>query len=80
MLSDLECPNKVVGLKQTIRAIDEGKVSKVFLAKDVSSDIYNKISVKCQKNGIEIEYVERMKDMGDVCKIDVPAAVAAILC
>ena len=79
MLDELGQANKVVGLKQTVRSIEEGCVKKVFLARDVSPNIHNKIVTMCSVHGIEIEYVDTMKQIGDVCRIDVSAAVAAII-
>ncbi|MBR0277491.1 MAG: ribosomal L7Ae/L30e/S12e/Gadd45 family protein [Clostridia bacterium] len=79
MIDELVCSNKVVGLKQTVRAIDEENVSKVFLACDISPDIFEKISIMCKEKGIEVEHIKTMKEIGNICKIDVPAAVAAIL-
>ena len=79
MLTELSCKNKVVGLKQTLRAIRENTATKVFLAKDVSPDIYDRVVDLCSVDGIEIVCADTMKQLGSACKIDVPAAVAAIL-
>ena len=79
MLDELQKYKKVVGLKQVTRSIEENTAIKVFLAKDVSPNIYDKIVTLCSINNIEIMYVDTMKQLGNICKIDVPAAVAAIL-
>ena len=79
MLDELERTKRVVGLKQTVRSIEEKLVEKVFLARDVSPNIYNKIVTLCSMNNIDIEYVDTMKELGNICKIDVSAAVAAII-
>lgn len=79
MLDELQNVKRVVGLKQVTRAIKENTALKVFLAKDVSPDVFDKIVDLCLVGNIEIEYADTMKQLGNICKIDVPAAVAAIL-
>lgn len=79
MLDELGQARKVVGLKQTVKSIEEGKACKIFLARDASPNIYNRIVTLCSVRGVEIEFVDTMKLLGDVCKIDVSAAVAAIV-
>lgn len=80
MLDELQNSKKVVGLKQVTRSIEENTAKKVFLAKDVSPNIYDKIVDLCLAVNIEIEYADTMKQLGNACKIDVSAAVAAIVC
>lgn len=79
MFKNLQNSNKVVGLKQVRRAVEDHTAVKVFLANDVAPDIYDKIVDLCNSNGVEIEYVDSMRQLGNACKIDVPAAVAAII-
>lgn len=79
MLDELQNSKKVVGLKQVTRSIEENTAKKVFLAKDVSPNIYDKIVDLCTAKNIEIEYADTMKQLGNACKIDVSAAVAAIV-
>ena len=79
MLGELKASKKVVGLKQVIRSIEEKTAKKVFLAKDASPDIYDKIVDLCKANGLEIIFADSKKQLGNACKIDVSAAVAAII-
>lgn len=79
MLEELKDSKKVVGLKQVRRSVEEGTAKKVFLAEDVAPDIYDKIVDLCKANNVEIEFVDSMKQLGNACKIDVSAAVAAII-
>lgn len=79
MFKNIQNSNKVVGLKQVRRSIEDHTAKKVYLAKDVAPDIYDKIVDLCNSNGVEIEIVDSMKQLGNACKIDVPAAVAAII-
>ncbi len=77
MLDELGQAKKVVGLKQTVRSVEEGNALKVFLARDASPNIYNRIVTLCSVRGVEVEFVDTMKHLGEVCRIDVSAAVAA---
>ena len=79
MLEELKDSKKVVGLKQVKRSVEEGTANKVFLAEDVAPDIYDKIVDLCKANNVEIVFADSMKQLGNACKIDVSAAVAAII-
>jgi len=79
MLSELQNSKKIVGLKQVTNSIENGTAIKVFLAKDVAPDIYDHILNLCKVNEIAIEFTDTRKQLGTACKIDVPAAVAAII-
>lgn len=79
MLSELQNSKKIVGLKQVANSIENGTAKKVFLAKDVAPDIYDHILNLCKVNEIAIEFTDTRKQLGTACKIDVPAAVAAII-
>ncbi len=79
MLNELQNSKKVVGFKQVIRAVEKNNALKVFLAEDVSPNVYEKIVEICKVGNLEIEYADTMKQLGNICNIDVPAAVAAII-
>ncbi|MDI3508546.1 MAG: large subunit ribosomal protein [Clostridiales bacterium] len=77
VLKDSAC--KAVGMKQTIRAIKEHSATVVFIANDADKHIKDAIVNACEQNGIEIEYVDTMKQLGEACGIEVGAATAAVL-
>ena len=79
MLTELQTQNKLVGLKQSIRAVESGKVKKVFLAMDSEAKIQTPVRKACADKNIEIEEVPTMKDLGNACGINIGAAVAVIL-
>ena len=79
MLTELQNSKKVVGFKQVLRSIEDGTAKKVFLAKYVSPDIYDKIVELCKEKNIDVVFADSMKQLGNACKIDVSAAVAAII-
>lgn len=71
--------NKVVGVKQTIKAIKSGAVKSVYIAKDADNKLLQSVKVLVDENSLELVYVNTMKELGKLCGIDVGAATAAIL-
>ena len=61
MLKELQNSQKVVGLKQVKRSIEEKTVKRVFLAEDASPDIYDKIVDLCNANNVEIVFADSKK-------------------
>ncbi len=70
--------NKVVGTKQTIKAIENGEVHKVFIARDAEEKVISPVVTLCEAKNIEPHYVESMQQLGKLCGIKVKAATAAI--
>lgn len=71
--------NKVVGIKQTRKAIKENKAKLVYLAEDVDAHLFKEIKKLCEENNVEIYYVKTMKELGKACAIDIKAASAALI-
>ncbi|MBE3593248.1 MAG: ribosomal L7Ae/L30e/S12e/Gadd45 family protein [Thermoanaerobacter sp.] len=73
-----DCPSKrVVGAKQTLKAIMNCNVLQVYIAKDAEEHVTKKIKELCEEKSIRIVYVDTMKELGVICGIDVNAAAAA---
>ena len=79
MLAELKQGTKVVGVKQTKRAIQDGKAACVFLAEDADPRVTDPVAALCGERSIPVERVPRMKDLGSACGIAVGSAVAALL-
>ncbi len=79
MLSKLKDDPKVVGLKQSRRAISDGTAILVFLADDADPHITDPIRELCREHAVPIKEVETMKILGAACGISVGAAVAVLL-
>ena len=79
MLAELKQGPKVVGVKQTKRAINDGKAARVFLAEDADPLVTDPIAVLCGERSIPVERVAQMKELGSACGIAVGSAVAALL-
>lgn len=70
--------NKVVGIKQTKRALEKGGVSYVYVARDADAGLLRPIVELCKFKGLEIKEVQTMSELGQICGIAVGAAVAAV--
>lgn len=79
MLNRLSTAGKVVGVKQTKRAVEGGKAALVFLAQDADPRVTDPIRELCADRGVSIEEGASMKELGAACGIAVGSAVAALL-
>jgi len=79
MLEKLKGGPKVVGAKQTKRAVNDGRVLLVFLAEDADPRVTGPIAALCAEKGVPVESGRSMKELGTACGIAVGAAVAALL-
>lgn len=71
--------NKVVGLNQTKKAINNGSAKKVYIAID-SDDIFSvQIKKLCGEYSVPLEEIPTMDELGKACGIDVGCAVCAII-
>ena len=79
MLAELKQGPKVVGVKQTKRAINDGKAARVFLAEDADPRVTDPSAVLCGERSSPVERVAQMKELGSACGIAMGSAVAALL-
>ncbi len=68
-----------IGVKASLRAIKEGSVSKLFVAKDAKKSLTQPLVTLAETNLIDTEYIASMKALGQLCQIDVGAAAAVII-
>ncbi|MDQ2086685.1 ribosomal L7Ae/L30e/S12e/Gadd45 family protein [Herbivorax sp. ANBcel31] len=78
-MEDFKDINKIVGLKQSLKAVQKGIVGEVYIAKDAEERVVSKIVDLCTEKDIPIVYADSMKQLGKACGIDVSAAVVSIL-
>ncbi|MCI8526685.1 MAG: 50S ribosomal protein L7ae-like protein [Oscillospiraceae bacterium] len=78
MLEELKTGPSLVGLKQLRKALRDGGVRKVFLARDAEARLTIPIETQCREAGIACVWVETMAELGEACGIDVGAAAAAL--
>jgi large subunit ribosomal protein L7A len=68
-----------VGTKQATKAVETGIAAEVFVAKDADPRITTKMVNLCKKMGVQVTYVDSMKQLGKACGIEVGAAIAAVV-
>lgn len=71
--------NKVVGMKQSLRVINENKAKVVYIAKDAEYELFQTVEKLANEHSLQIMYVDTMKELGRLCNIDVEASTAVIL-
>ena len=79
VLTELTSSNRVVGVKQSRKAIRDGRAAKVFLACDADPAITDSIRSDCAEKDIPLEGESSMEQLGRACSITVGAAVAVLL-
>ena len=79
MLEDLKTGSKLVGLKQSTRAVCEEKAVAAFVARDAQDTVKNPFVALCDEKGVPVEWVDTMAHLGKACGIDLGAAVAVLV-
>lgn len=79
MLTELKQGSKVVGVKQTKRAVNDGKAARVFLAEDADPRVTAPVEALCAEKQIPVERVPQMKELGSSVRYRRARAVAALL-
>ena len=71
--------SKVVGVKQTAKALQKKNASTVFIAADAEERLTNPIKTECEKQNVSCVIVESMQALGKASGIHAGASAAAIL-
>jgi len=69
----------VVGAKQLRKALQNGRASQVFLAKNADPALTEPLLALSQEYDIPVAWVSSMQELGKRCGIEVGAAAAAAL-
>ena len=69
----------LAGLKQSKKAILSKKATLVYIAQDADDYIKLPLIDLCEKEEIEVLYVETMKELSKACHVEVPTAVAVLI-
>ncbi len=79
MLTQLQNTAKVVGVKQTRRALNDGRAKEIFLARDADPALTEPLAAQAEEKAVGVCWVDTMKSLGKACGIAVGAAVAAVV-
>ncbi len=78
-LEDLKRAQKlIVGTKETLKALEDGRARLVFIARDANRDVIGPVLEMASRDQIQVAYVDCMRTLGKACGIEVGAATAAI--
>lgn len=69
---------RVVGVRQTLRALREEDAEAVFLAMDADPRLRQQVEKEAEANGVPVRLVATMEELADLCRVDVPSAAAAV--
>lgn len=78
-LNELRTEKRVLGVKQSRRAIRDGVARGVFLASDADPELTKPLYELCQGQEIPVATQYTMRELGQAAGIQVGAAVAALL-
>ena len=79
MLQELTCANKVVGMKQSKKAILAGRAAKVYVARDCDPQIRDMFAELCDSAEVPVNEESTLTQLGKACGIHVGAAVVTLL-
>ena len=79
MLSELHTAHKVIGVKQSKKAIRDGKAAEVFVALDAEKRVVGTVYELCSETDTKLTEITTMTELGDAAGIDVGAAVVTVL-
>ena len=79
MIEQLKQENKVVGAKQTRRALKDRRSKRVYMAQDADPRILQPLVQEAVRQQVPLEQVSTMKELGEACGIAVGAAIAALV-
>lgn len=80
MEEQLRQPEKrVVGTKQVLRALKDGKATHVFLCQDADDYLYRQVQAACEEHRVPMTVLPSMEKLGKLCQIGVKTASAALV-
>ncbi|GBF12030.1 50S ribosomal protein L7ae-like protein [Tepidibacillus infernus] len=68
-----------IGLKQTLKAIEQNLAQEIIIAKDADKRLTSKVIQFGAEKNLIVTYVDSMKQLGKASGIEVGAAAVAIL-
>jgi len=79
MPSRLLSGKKLVGVKQSKKAVAAGRVQAAYIAQDADPAVTRPFERLCEDVGCEVVAVPSMAELGRMCGIEVASAVAVLL-
>ena len=70
---------KAVGTKAVLRALANREAACVYVASDIDTFLYQKVTRACADAAIPVRKAESNKELGKVCGLKIGCAAAAVL-
>ena len=70
---------RVVGARQTLRAVREQSAEVVFMAMDADMRLRQQVEREAKANQVPVQLVATMEELAALCHVDVPSAAAAVI-
>lgn len=77
VFNDKQCYK--IGLKESVKALKADKVKTLFIAKDADGFVLRRPIKLAKEKNVEIIEVPTKDALGDLCKIDISAAIAVVI-
>ena len=71
--------DKAIGLKQSRRALREGRVREAYVAGDAEERITGPFAQACRSENIPVTEIPTMRELGAAAGIEIGAAVVTVL-
>ncbi|WP_330666295.1 ribosomal L7Ae/L30e/S12e/Gadd45 family protein [Vallitalea sp.] len=75
----LKTNSKVIGLKQTLKALENEEVEVLYVAKDAQDEVTIRPIELAGSKQIPVVYIDTMEELGSVCDVEVKTATAALI-
>ena len=69
---------KAVGTKAVLRALNAGEAACVYVASDIDTFLYQKVTRACAEANVPVIKVETAKELGRACSLTINCAAAAV--
>ncbi len=79
MISEAEKSFLKTGFKEVLKIVAAGNAEKVFIAKDASPAMQDRLTTEISGSPCAVFYIETMKELGALSGISVGASCAAII-
>ncbi len=70
---------KAVGTKAVLRAMAAREAARVYVATDIDTFLYQKITRACEEAGVPMRKAESSRALGRECGLTIGCAAAAVL-
>ncbi|QUH31964.1 ribosomal L7Ae/L30e/S12e/Gadd45 family protein [Vallitalea guaymasensis] len=75
----LKTNSKVIGMKQTLKALENEEVEVLYVAKDAQDEVTTRHIELAASQQIPVVYIDTMEELGSVCDVEVKTATAALI-